>query len=58
MSEYNANAWTSNDILLKAFRNYTAAPCQVRAIRKLQERLDNNPYTDFSSDEFDSIFTF
>lgn len=72
LSEYNSNAWTSNDILLKAFRNYTAAPCQVRAIRKLQERLDpytlsefandfdvhNSPYTDFSSDDFDSIFTF
>ena len=68
--ELNANPWTSDDILLKAFRYYSAAPNEVRAIRKLQENI--NPYTlsefanefDISSDvcpaitdaELDQIF--
>ena len=66
LEQYNGNAWTSEDILLKAFRNYTAADYQVRAIRRLQECLDpytlsefaNNfeitkdPYTDYSDTEF------
>jgi lysozyme len=70
LEEYNANAWTSEDILLKAFRNYSAADHQVRAIRKLQECIDpyslsefaNNfditqePYSDFSANELDQFF--
>jgi hypothetical protein len=58
------------DILLAAFRNYTAAPKQVQAIRQLEARV--NPYVlsefvnafqtddadwiDYPSDELDSLF--
>ena len=70
LQEYNTNSWTSDDILLKAFRNYIAAPHQVRAIRTLQESvspytlsefandfdIDSDPYTDFPQEELDSIF--
>lgn len=68
--ELNANPWTSDDILLKAFRNYSAAPNEVRAIRKLQENInpyvlsefanefeiDSNPYPDITDSELDQIF--
>ena len=36
------NPWISTEVLLTAFRNYTAAPHQVRAIRTLEEAI--NPY--------------
>lgn len=36
------NPWCSTEILIKAFRNYTAAPHQVRAIRELEDNI--NPY--------------
>ena len=35
-------AWTSQELLLKAFRDYSAAPHEVRAIRNLQQQI--NPY--------------
>jgi lysozyme len=70
LQEINANPWCSTEVLLSAFRNYSAAPNQVRAIRKLEENI--NPYTlaefansfkidsmdwiDYPSDEFDSLF--
>jgi lysozyme len=70
LQDYNANAWTSDDILLKAFRDYTAAPHQVRAIRELQEAvspyilssfantfdLESDPFTDFTEDQLKTIF--
>ena len=70
ISEHNANPWTSDDILLKTFRNYNAAPHQVRAIRKLQEHvnpyilsefandfdIDGNSYPEISQEELHSIF--
>lgn len=34
--------WTSSEVLLRAFRNYTASKAQVRAIRLLEEQI--NPY--------------
>ena len=40
--DLEGDAWTSEEIMLKAFRNYSAAPHQVRAIRELEERI--NPY--------------
>jgi hypothetical protein len=40
--DVDANPWSSTEVLLKAFRNYTAAPQQVRAIRALEENI--NPY--------------
>lgn len=40
--DVDANPWSSTEVLLKAFRNYTAAPHQVRAIRALEENI--NPY--------------
>ncbi len=70
LSELTDNTWACSDILLKAFRNYTASPGQVRAIRKLQEavdpyalssfandfELDSDPYSEFSQSEYDTIF--
>ena len=70
LSEITDDTWIGSDILLKAFRNYTASPGQVRAIRKLQEavdpytlssfandfELDSNPYSEFSQSEYDTIF--
>jgi hypothetical protein len=46
----------SGDLLLKAFRNYTASSRQINAIRQLEEQL--NPYVlaafanDFILDEY------
>jgi lysozyme len=70
LSEVEVNPWASTEILLSAFRNYTAAPHEVRAIRTLEEKL--NPYllTEFANnfcinesswiyadtDEFDFIY--
>jgi hypothetical protein len=69
LSEINANPWRSTEILMTAFRNYSAAAHQVRAIRKLEDSI--NPYvlTEFanefcpfdafpvlSSSEYDQIF--
>lgn len=42
LQDVDANPWSSTEILLTAFRNYTAAPHQVRAIRQLEESV--NPY--------------
>jgi lysozyme len=58
------------EVLIAAFRNYTAAPHQVRAIRALEERLNpyllsefanafkinENPWDDFTPDDIYSIF--
>lgn len=55
LREIDANPWASTEVLMKAFRNYTAAPHQVQAIRKLEENI--NPYVlaefanDFNIDE-------
>lgn len=42
LREINDNAWVSTEVLLTAFRNYSAATHQVRAIRTLEESV--NPY--------------
>ena len=42
LTDATVNPWSSTEILLTAFRNYTAAPHEVHAIRALEERL--NPY--------------
>ncbi len=70
LREIDANPWSSTEVLLKAFRNYSAAPHQVRAIRLLEEKIspyflsefannfqiDEDPWVDYPSTEFDSIF--
>jgi GH24 family phage-related lysozyme (muramidase) len=70
LQEIDANPWSSTEVLLKAFRNYSAAPHQVRAIRLLEEKIspyflsefannfqiDEDPWVDYPSTEFDSIF--
>jgi len=50
LREANDCGWLSTEILLTAFRNYTAASHQVRAIRQLEESI--NPYTlsEFAND--------
>lgn len=42
LREIDENPWCSTEVLMTAFRNYTAAPHQVRAIRQLEENI--NPY--------------
>jgi len=42
LSEVDNNPWSSTEVLLTAFRKYSAAPQQVRAIRALEENM--NPY--------------
>lgn len=70
LREANANPWSSTEILLAAFRNYSAAPNQVRAIRKLEENINpyilaefanefnvmHNPWHPLNEDELDAIF--
>lgn len=69
LQEVDANPWASTEILLTAFRNYTAAPNEVRAIRTLEERInpyvlsefandfkiDSNPFPDFHLDDVDTL---
>lgn len=71
LQEVDVNPWSSTEILLCAFRNYSAAPHQVRAIRYLEENIspyilsrfanefdiENSPWIDFSQEELDYIFT-
>lgn len=68
--DLDVNPWGTTEILLTAFRNYAAAPHQVRAIRKLEDNLnpyiltefandfciDENPWPYANTDEFDLIF--
>lgn len=70
LEEIDANPWASTEVLLRAFRNYTAAPHEVRAIRKLEENIspyvlsefanefdvDRNPWQEFSQEELDAMF--
>jgi hypothetical protein len=70
LEEINANPWSSTEILLRAFRNYNAAPHQVRAIRTLEESIspyilsrfandfdiESSPWASFTDEELDSIF--
>lgn len=42
LQEVDGCPWTSGEVLLRAFRNYSASPAQVRAIRLLEEQV--NPY--------------
>lgn len=60
----------STEVLLAAFRNYTAAPHEVAAIRNLERklnpyvlssfanefRIDDNPWDDYPVDDFNSVF--
>lgn len=69
LSEIEDCPWSSTEVLLKAFRNYTAAKHQVKAIRQLERNI--NPYIlaefanafDLTSDantwdlQFDDIFS-
>ena len=42
LQDIEINPWPSDMVLLKAFRNYSAAPHQVRAIRELESAV--SPY--------------
>ena len=71
MNSINSSAWNSTEILLKAFRNYSAAPHEVRAIRTLETNispyvlsefannfdLDNDSvYREFSTEDLKTIY--
>lgn len=70
LQEVDANPWASTEVLLKAFRNYAAAPHQVRAIRQLEEsinpyvlsefannfQIDDEPWDSFWDNEAETLF--
>lgn len=49
LQEIDANPWSSTEILLTAFRNYSAAPHEVRAIRALEERVSPYVLSEFAN---------
>lgn len=71
LQEVDDNPWCSTEILLTAFRNYTAAPHEVRAIRQLEEninpyvlsefannfRIQENPWSKDEDELIESLFT-
>jgi lysozyme len=71
LREVGANTLSSSDVLLAAFRNYTAAPHQVKAIRFLEQglspyvlaqfanefRIDDDPWDDYTSDAVNLEFS-
>ena len=70
LREVDGNPWASTEVLMTAFRNYSAAPHQVRAIRMLEEninpyvlaefannfQLSESPWIPLSSEELDTLF--
>jgi GH24 family phage-related lysozyme (muramidase) len=70
LREIDDSPWSSTEVLMKAFRNYTAAPYQVRAIRQLEEnvnpyvlaefanafKVDEDPWLLAGSEELESLF--
>jgi len=70
LREIDGNPWASTEVLMTAFRNYSAAPHQVRAIRALEEninpyvlaefannfRITESPWIPLSSEELDTLF--
>ena len=70
LREVNANPWSSTEILLSAFRNYSAAAHEVRAIRVLEENInpyilskfandfdiDHDPYSQWTDADVDLLF--
>jgi len=70
LREIDGNPWASTEVLMTAFRNYSAAPHQVRAIRMLEEnvnpyvlaefannfRISESPWIPLCSEELDSLF--
>jgi len=70
LQEIDANPWASTEVLLTAFRNYTAAPHEVKAIRELEDNIspyvlskfandfciDGSPWDEFNQEELDAIF--
>jgi len=70
LREADGNSWISTEVLMTAFRNYSAAPHQVRAIRSLEEninpyvlaefansfKISESPWIPLSSEELDTLF--
>jgi GH24 family phage-related lysozyme (muramidase) len=70
LREIDDSPWSSTEVLMKAFRSYTAAPHQVRAIRNLEEninpyvlaefansfKVDEDPWLLVGSEELESVF--
>ncbi len=70
LRDVDTSPWASTEVLLTAFRNYSATPHQVRAIRALEERInpyilsefansfriDEDPWEDFANECVDLIF--
>jgi lysozyme len=49
LQDIEINAWPSDMVLLKAFRNYSAAPHQVRAIRELESAVSPYVLSEFAN---------
>ena len=70
LHEINGCPWASTEVLLTAFRNYAAAPHEVRAIRRLEEsispyvlsafanefKINDRSWDDYLPGEFDCVF--
>lgn len=70
LRDVDTSPWASTEVLLTAFRNYSAAPHEVRAIRALEERInpyilsefansfriDDDLWQDFADESIDLIF--
>jgi len=49
LQDLEVNPWPSDLVLLKAFRNYSAAPHQVRAIRELESSVSPYVLSEFAN---------
>ena len=49
LQDLEVNPWPSDMVLLKAFRNYSAAPHQVRAIRELESSVSPYVLSEFAN---------
>jgi GH24 family phage-related lysozyme (muramidase) len=70
LREVDDSPWSSTEVLIKAFRNYTAAPHQIKAIRQLEDnvnpyvlaefanafKVDEDPWSLIGSEELESVF--
>ena len=70
LRDVDTSPWASTEVLLTAFRNYSAAPHEVRAICALEERInpyilsefansfrvDDDRWQDFADESVDLIF--
>jgi lysozyme len=71
LEDLDEHPWPASEILLGAFRNYSASPHEINAIQKLEERISpyilsefanefcsgNNQWLDNPTKDYDSVFS-